>query len=82
MSRSFGKHFEDCFQQLGDAVAVLGGDGQQVLDAEAAEVFGVRLLLDVVHFVDGEEERLATLHQKTRKLHVGLGKLPYASPLP
>src|SRR6185437_15196076 len=38
---SFGKgeHGENFIEQAADAVSVLGGNGEEVLDAEAAEVF-------------------------------------------
>ena len=54
---------------------MLGGDGEDVAEAEAAEVFGGGGEGDGVDFVDGEEDGLAAAQQETGEGDVGRGQL-------
>src|ERR1019366_7219357 len=54
-----GEGGEDLVEQVADAGAVLGGDGEDVGEAEAAEVFRGGGESGGVDFVDGEEDGLA-----------------------
>ena len=61
-------------QQIVDAAAVLGGDGEHLRDAEAVEVVDQRRLFFAVDFVDGEEQRPVGFAQQAREFEVGAGE--------
>ena len=71
---SVRKDAEHVLQQFGHAVAGLGGDGQQLLDAEAAKLLRVGLDVGRVHFVDRQQQRLAHANQLARQFDVGCGQ--------
>ena len=68
------KRVEDGVEQIADAAAVFGGDGEELLHAEAAEVFCLRQPLVGVDFVDGEEDGLAGADEQAGELDVGRGE--------
>ena len=70
-----GKDAEHMLQQFGHAVAGLGGDGQQLLDSEAAKFLRIGLDVGRVHFVDRQQQRLAHANQLARQFDVGRGQL-------
>ncbi len=69
------KRVEDGVEEIADAAAVLGGDGEERLHAEAAEVFCLREKLVGVDFIDGEEDGLAGADEQARELDVRRGEL-------
>ena len=71
----FGEDGEDFVEEVADAGAVLGGDGEDVGEAEAAEVFGLGLQGFGVHLVDGEEDGLAAAEEEAGEFEVGRGEL-------
>ena len=54
---------------------MFGGDGEDVAESEAAEVFGGGDEGDGVDLVDGEEDGLAAAQEETGESDVGRGKL-------
>ena len=54
---------------------MLGGDGQDLANSQAAEVVDLRLQLGRVDLVDGKEDGLAAAQQQPRQLDVGAGDL-------
>jgi hypothetical protein len=74
-SAGFGEGGEDLVEEVADAGAVLGGDGEDVGEAEAAEVFGGGGEGGGVDFVDGEEDGLAAAEEEAGEFEVGGGEL-------
>ena len=70
-----GEGGEDFVEEVADAGAVFGGDGEDVAEAEAAEVFGGGSEGDGVDLVDGEEDGLAAAQKETGEGDVGRGEL-------
>ena len=70
-----GEDGEDFVEEVADADVVLGGDGLDVGEAEAAEVFGGGGEVDGVDFVDGEEDGLAAAEEEAGEGEVGRGEL-------
>ena len=66
---------EDGVEEVADAGAVFGGDGEDVAEAEAAEVFGGGSEGDGVDLVDGEEDGLAAAQKESGEGDVGRGEL-------
>ena len=66
---------KDRVEEVADAGAVLGGDGEDVAEAEAAEVFGGGSEGGGVDLVDGEEDGLAAAQEETGEGDVGAGEL-------
>ncbi len=62
--------FHERVEQLGYAVAVLGRDGQHVLEAEAMELARECFELGGVHLVGDDEHRLPRRAQQTRQLFI------------
>ncbi len=67
----FRQDGEDFVEEVADVVAVFGGDGDDVADAEPAEIFGGRFHAFCIDFVDGEEERFAGTLEETGEVEVG-----------
>ena len=65
------KHGKDLVEQVADAVAVLGRDRQDLLEAESPEVLCAGLLLDVIDLVDREKDGFAASDEEAGELHVG-----------
>ena len=61
-------------EQVADADPVLGGDGQNVADPQAAIILEMIVHLLGIHLVDGEQNWLAALKQQAGKLVVGRGQ--------
>ena len=72
--RGLGEGGEDGVEEVADADVVLGGDGEDVGEAEAAEVFGGGGEGGGVDFVDGEEDGLAGAEEETGEGEVGGGE--------
>jgi len=72
------QHREDLVEQVADIVAVLGRDGDKVLNAELAKVLRRGIELRRIDFVDGQKERLAGAQQQAREVKVGRGQLSAA----
>jgi len=70
-----GEGGEDGVEEVADAGAVFGGDGEDVAEAEAAEVFGGGSEGGGVDLVDGEEDGLATAQEEAGEGDVGRGEL-------
>jgi len=66
---------KDRIEEVADAGAVLGGDGEDVAEAEAAEVFGSGGEGGGVDLVDGEEDGLAAAQKEAGEGDVGRGEL-------
>ena len=72
--RGCGEGGEDVVEEVADADVVLGGDGDDVGEAEAAEVFGGGGEGGGVDFVDGEEDGLAAAEEQAGEGEVGGGE--------
>jgi len=70
-----GEGGEDRVEEVADAGAVLGGDGEDVAESEAAEVFGGGGEGGGVDLVDGEEDGLAAAQEEAGEGDVGRGEL-------
>src|SRR5208283_36048 len=70
-----GEGGEDGVEEIADAGAVLGGDGEDVAESEATEVFSGGSEGDGVDLVDGEEDGLAAAEEEAGEGDVGRGEL-------
>lgn len=69
------KRGEGFVEECVDAVSVLGGYGNKVLNTQAAEVFGSCIKGFGIHFVYGEEDWLAGAEQQTGEIEIRRGEL-------
>ena len=71
--RGNGKVLDDGLHQLGDTVAVAGGDRVGFAHAQRIELHAIELHAGVVELVDGEHDRLAVLKQFVADVEVAPG---------
>ena len=65
----------DGVEEVADALAVFGGDGEDVAEAELAEVFRIGGHGVAFGLVDGEEDGLAAAEEHADEVVVGAGEL-------
>ncbi len=70
-----GQYSEDLVEQVADAASVLGGDRENIAEAEAAEVLCACIHRIGVHLVDGEKDGLAATQQQAGEFEIGRSKL-------